>query len=96
MKVIFSCIGTGTVIAFVFILLILIFKSIDDLVYKMKWKHKYKHRFDKPPTAKCYCKDCKSWDPVSKKCYAHEGWYTADSWFCWNANPLDKEREEEK
>lgn len=49
-----------------------------------------KHRFNKPPTAKCYCKDCKYHDDETKVCYRFgktTGEYrcTADHWFCWEA-----------
>lgn len=32
---------------------------IKEKIERGKWRRVYKHRFDKPPTAKCYCVDCK-------------------------------------
>ncbi len=48
--------------------------------------YKIKHRFDKPPTAKCYCKDCER-HSADGRCRKFNGWYTGDSWFCWDAEP---------
>ena len=61
------------------------------------WVYQCKHRFNKPPLAKCYCKDCEEWHPHSPQategiCWAHASWHTADNWFCWNAKPREKER----
>ena len=33
--------------------------NISDKIRKIKYEYKYKHRFDNPPTAKCYCVDCR-------------------------------------
>ena len=33
-------------------------EAISDWIAKKKWEYKCKHRFDKKPVAKCYCKDC--------------------------------------
>ena len=50
-----------------------------------------KHRFDKPPTAECYCKDCRL-HGKDNQCFKFNGWRTADEWFCWDAEPKDKHR----
>ena len=75
--------------------------SIKKLVGKIIYIYKYKHRFNKRPLAKCYCKDCENWHPHSPqategKCWGHP--YvatTADNWFCWDAEPRDHERKTE-
>lgn len=71
---------------------------IKDTIYVLKWNHKRKHRFDKPPTAKCYCKDCIYFDQtvVGNRCTGglidkERG--IADSWFCWQAVPLKRDPE---
>ena len=50
-------------IMFILVFLILTITMLKDFVVdtikNLKWKYKYKHRFDKPPLAKCYCKDCR-------------------------------------
>lgn len=58
--------------------------KIDDLI----WTYQYKHRFDKPPTAKCYCNDCE-YHAKDLKCN-NVTWadrYTPDNGFCYAANP---------
>ena len=62
-----------------------------ELIDYLKRRYEIKHRFDKPPTAKCYCKDCVRHSDASKRCYKFDGWYTADEWFCWDAEPRKKE-----
>ena len=54
-------------------------------IVSAKWKYEYKHRFDKPPTAACYCKDCYKHD--NGTCGKFDGLRTADNWFCWQAEP---------
>lgn len=61
--------------------------EIKGLIIKQKWRHKYKHRFDKPPTAKCYCKDCRLHSDETNRCGKFDGWHTADNCFCWDAKP---------
>lgn len=75
-----------------------LFDTIVDKVEHAKWKHKYKHRFDKSPTAKCYCIDCEHYGANNKfftdnrnECLAHVGWNVADNWFCWSAAPCEKD-----
>lgn len=64
------------------------------LFEKLKYKYRVKHRFDKPPMAKCYCVDCERHNNKSDRCYKFDGWYTADNWFCWDAKPREKEPKE--
>ena len=68
---------------------------IVDKINDLKWKYKYKHRFDKPPLAKCYCKDCRYY--IAKEndgnWGVHAGWKVADSWFCWSAEPRSYDSE---
>ena len=70
-----------------------------DQKYRHKiWEQKYKHRFDKSPTAACYCKDCTHYGgkTFGERCFVHEGWRVADNWFCWEAEPREHDPEEEK
>ena len=60
--------------------------AIKESILNTKHKHAYKHRFDKPPLAKCYCIDCKHYRE-NGDCNAHNGWKVADNWFCWCAFP---------
>lgn len=73
---------------------VLAFEFIKDGIRTLKHRYRYKHRFDKPPTAKCYCIDCKWHDNESGRCYRfHENTNrrTADNWFCYSAEPKEKE-----
>jgi hypothetical protein len=90
----FEFIGVIATVALMCVVGLLLREAIGDLIDSLKWKHKYKHRFDKPPLAKCYCKDCRYYNPLSGMCGSHSGWVVADEWFCWGAEPrkLDPEK----
>ena len=63
---------------------------VKDKIVMLRWEYKRKHRFDKPPTAKCYCKDCIHYIGKYKSCgYGHiEGHFVVnDTDFCSNALP---------
>lgn len=67
--------------------------ELKDCIDRLKYLHRVKHRFDKPPTAKCYCRDCTRHDNATGRCYKFKEWLTADCWFCWDAEPRKKEDE---
>ena len=75
----------------------ILFGAVMDIISNLKWQHKYKHRFDKPPTAKCYCKDCKYYivdAAFNRCCRGHiEHWAIAENDFCWLAEPLKEDPE---
>jgi hypothetical protein len=76
---------------------ITVMSGIQELISRAKYRYKTKHRFDKPPLAKCYCKDCDHHSlSTSNECFAHKGWYTADNWFCWQATPRKHDEENSK
>ena len=68
-------------------LVIIGFNWLGAFIDERKRAYRIKHRFDKPPLAKCHCIDCESYGKDDGKCYRHSGWYVADSWFCWAATP---------
>lgn len=78
-------------IAAIFIIigvLILLVNGIKTLIHYLAVRYRYKHRFDKSPTASCYCIDCIYHNNDTGECYRLEPYqYTADNWFCWNAEP---------
>lgn len=96
MNNIFTDIGIGTAIVFGIAILSLVADFILNGIREAIWVYKYKHRFDKPPTAACYCIDCKYHgdDTDLTRCTKREHLvlHTADEWFCQAAEP--KEREE--
>lgn len=81
-------IGIGIVVA--------LWCGIKELIDYLRRRYQIKHRFDKPPTAACYCRDCTRHDNKSKRCYKFDGWHTADNWFCWDAEPRKKETSDEE
>lgn len=77
--------------AVIFSLLIINASSwIKSLTEELMYRHKRKHRFDKPPLAKCYCIDCENWHKDNEKCWVL-GRCTGDNWFCQDALPRDKD-----
>ena len=93
-----SAIGIMTIIAFIILCGMLLWNFATDAVRDLKWRYKRKHRFDKPPTAQCYCKDCKYYIIYSSfhgRCSrGHiEQWNIADNNFCWMAEPLKSDPE---
>ena len=67
---IFAFIGVSIVAILVVVLIANIVDSIKNVVKLRIKKYKDRHRFEKPPTAKCYCIACDYWLAVdSKKTY---------------------------
>ena len=60
-----------------------------ELIEHKRYQYMIKHRFDKPPTAECYCIDCRL-HGEDNQCFKFEGWRTANEWFCWDAEPKNK------
>lgn len=78
------------------LIVILVIQYVKDKIEDLKYWYRYKHRFDKPPIAKCYCFDCIHHDNNSGRCYAfHEdsNRLTADNCFCYRAEPKKKNSE---
>lgn len=86
---VFTFVGFIATLATIFGLIILLVSYIKDVVGDYKRKYQQKHRFDKPPTAKCYCIDCK-YRTEYEECHVLGGSFkVADDWFCWKAEPKD-------
>lgn len=85
----------GVIALFVLAALAVIFlkDGIGTLIDNLKLKYRQKHRFDKAPTAKCYCVDCVYHDNETGRCWRLKKWHTADNWFCWDAEPRKTEEE---
>ena len=87
--IIFTTIGFLTSIAALTIVTIILIGEIKNIINRYKIKYQRKHRFDKPPNAKCYCIDCK-YRTKYKECHVLGGCLkVADDWFCWKAEPKD-------
>ena len=62
------------------------------IIPNIAYTYRLKHRFDKPPIAKCYCKDCKLWNPYTGACNeSHNNRLMAAEWFCCFAMPASTE-----
>ena len=77
-----------------------LWNGFGELIDRWKRNYQIKHRFDKPPTAACYCVDCRYHNNKSKVCYrfgetTKEYRCTADEWFCWEADPDPNKKVEE-
>lgn len=61
---------------------------IRESIIDLRWKYKYKHRFDKKPIAKCYCIDCKyhGVNNDNTLCQLTNRHFPND-WFCKDAKP---------
>ena len=96
MSILFTSIGIATVMVFGIVMFLMVVDFISDKIHEAIWVYKYKHRFDKPPTAACYCIDCKFHGDGTDliRCTNRKDvvLHTADEWFCQAAEP--KEREE--
>ncbi len=65
---------------------ILAFSFLRDFIEDKRYEYEIAHRFDKKPTAKCYCKDCVLWDEDNEQCRNVDK-FASDCGFCWNAKP---------
>lgn len=90
-KDLLAFIGAAAMVVIFSFLVTAIYYEIKECIARLKRQYKYRHRFDKPPTAACYCKDCKRHNNENQECYKFKGWRTADNWFCWDAYPLESD-----
>lgn len=93
MKDYLAFLGLVTFIMLVLFSLLLILTGVGELFSKAVWRYKYKHRFDKKPMAKCYCKDCVYFTSLDRRC-THHYTYAEESDFCNHARPCKKEIKE--
>ena len=89
-KNVLAVIGAFAILIVLVTLIIALIQALKEQIFRWKRVYQIKHRFNKPPTAKCYCIDCIRHDNKSKRCYKFDGWYTSDAWFCWDAEPCEK------
>ena len=88
-----SVIGLAAVIVCGAWAVILVWLGVKGLLQYIYRQIKIKTRFNKKPTAKCYCRDCAKWNPDNGKCsdefnLRHMG----PGWFCCFAEPLTGKR----
>lgn len=91
--VVFGWFGILTIAGLVMLMAYCAFDSLRSVINEWRWQYKYKHRFDKPPTAKCYCKDCvhhgKNGNDYGEKCgLPGVDRFTPHNGFCYMARPM--------
>lgn len=84
---ILAIIGAGFVIGMPITALLMVIDSIKDEISDKKRRYQIEHRFDKPPTAKCYCIDCTYYEKEYCKCYHFMVNHIHDDYFCSEATP---------
>lgn len=85
----FYVVGFITVLFMAAIVLFVLFSTIKNWIDDAIFRYKYKHRFNKSPTAKCYCKDCtyhgNEEHPTMCRLLTR---YTPLDGFCYKAEPI--------
>ena len=94
---ILAFVGAGFIVSVVICFIILFRDWLTDQIYIAKYNYKKKHRFDGPPTAKCYCKDCVS-NTLGEYpgCTLNDHKYVEDDFFCKKAEPRKRDPEKKK
>lgn len=73
-------------------LMVAVVDSLQKFVQKKKREHQCKHKFEHPPMAACYCKDCVYHMENQRICVKSRNWKsTRDDWFCADAIPRKTE-----
>lgn len=91
MKEFLMIMGVIALFALAALAVIFLKDGIGILIENLKLKYRQKHRFDKAPTAKCYCIDCVYHNNETGLCCKFDIWNTADNCFCWAAEPRKTE-----
>ena len=81
MAIVGFCASLGVVLFFGIFAL----DKIGSFIIKKKRYYRYKHRFDKPPIAKCYCYDCLRRDEEGR--CSKFNWLVYETDFCYYADP---------
>lgn len=88
-------IGFVTVATFIGILIGIIIMQLISIIQGKIYIKKRKNRFNKVPTAACYCRDCVNRSLLGYCEILSNGKYTANEWFCSFATPRIKDPEKE-
>ena len=101
LKTCLMLLGSITAIIAIALAGVMIYDAITSVVDDFKRVYKDKHRFDKPPTAECYCLRCDrwqrdKWNDTFGRCWQYDR-NTPDSGFCYLAAKRNYEdRKQEK
>ena len=88
----FTAVGAVVIIVMIVAMIFAVICAIRQFIRERIWIYKYNHRFDKPPTAKCYCKDCSLYGDFEnhRLCRKHKSHFSED-YFCKDADPRKAE-----
>ena len=88
----FTTVGAVVIISMIVAMIFAVIHAIRQFIRERIWIYKYNHRFDKPPTAKCYCKDCSFYGNFADRrlCRKHKE-FVVDDFFCKDADPCKAE-----
>lgn len=88
----FTAVGAFVIIAMIVAMGFAVIYAIRQFIRERIWIYKYNHRFDKPPTAECYCKDCSLYGDFTSRslCRKHKSHFSED-YFCKDADPCEAE-----
>ena len=81
----FACIGVLTCVVLFILGVVIVVTFVKELVSVCVYNHKIKHRFSKPPLAKCYCIDCDYWSINKHECEYYPN--MSEICFCCRAFP---------
>jgi len=99
----FTAVGAVVIIVMVVAMIWGLVYAVREFIRERIWIYRYNHRFDKQPTAKCYCKDCTFYGDFGNRCLCrkHKSYFSED-YFCKDADPckaksgLAREKAKEK
>ena len=88
----FTAVGVFVIMAMIVVIIFAVFYAIMQFIRERIWIYKYNHRFDKLPTAKCYCKDCSLYGDFTSRslCRKHKSYFSED-YFCKDADTCKAE-----
>lgn len=94
---IFAFIGISAVVAMIVIFLWILWDYVKDQIRLAEYRYKRKHRFDKKPIAKCYCKDCIFYNSFDGFCCLLKR-AVPDDGYCYESQPhkYDPEKKEDQ
>lgn len=83
-----ACVGALTAGLIICFLIQEALESFKDYRERKRYAYKRAHRFDGPPLAKCYCKDCEyGVGDTAMKCSRGIINHSYDAWFCADGIP---------
>lgn len=88
-----AAIGAGVILGTIVFGIFILIDAIKEFKERKDYEYKRLHRFDGPPLAKCYCKDCVyGFRPYEEfgdgiKCSKKNINHCSDAWFCADGEP---------